>query len=187
MNASKETSLEERVAHLEKQLSTKEKKSPTDQKSNHIILIICTQDLDQVLPALVIATNAATLGIKVTIFFTIWGINVIKKKRILAKKSFTEKLLSILTPRSNKHLPMSNLNLFGIGPMLLKHMLKEHKIPSLDELLELCRELDIRFTACELTMNLFGITEKELLEHAKCTGVTSIISEAATANCTLFI
>lgn len=181
----KNPSLEERVISLENQLNSIG--ATYEKKENHIILIVCTQDLDQVLPTLVIATNAATLGIRVKIFFTIWGVNVIKKKRVLAKKRLTEKLLSLLTPKSYKSLPMSNLNIGGIGPMLLKYMLKEHKLPSLDDLLTLCRELNVEFCACELTLNLLGITEDELLENVKCTGITTIISEASDSNFTLFI
>lgn len=189
MEDDKLNALNERIKNLESKLTTLTSNNPqkAENKENRIVMIICSQDLDKILPALVIASSAVSLGMKVTFFFTIWGIHAIRKKRIFKNKKATEKLMSILTPKSFDQLPISNLNLLGIGPMLLKYMIKEHKITSPKDFMKLCMDEGVNFTACEMTMNILGVTKEELIDGARPVGVATIISEAAESKFTLFI
>ena len=185
MDEGKLLALNERINNLENKLNTMSKSARGTE--NRIVMIICTQDLDKILPALVIASSAVSLGMKVTFFFTIWGVHAVRKKRIFRNKKATEKLMSLLTPKSFDHLPISNLNLFGIGPRLLKYMIKEHNITSPKDFMKLCMDEGVQFTSCEMTMNILGIKNEELIEGVRPVGVATIINEAADSKFTLFI
>lgn len=180
-------SLEDRISSLENQMKSMQQNEGSFHKEDQVILIVFSQELDKVLPALIIASSAAALGMKVKLFFTFWGINAIKKKRILSKKKITEKMMALMAPKSLNKLPISNLNMLGIGPPFMKYMMKEHNIASQNDLINACREEGVEFCACEMTMSMMGITRDELIENIKFCGVTSIISEAAKSSFTLFI
>lgn len=182
-------SVEERLSSLEKKLKDIEQNHTLEktEKLNQIVIIIFSQDLDKVLSAFIIASAACALGIKVKMVFTFWGINAIKNKRIFSQKKISEKLMSWMSAKSFKNLPISNLNMLGIGPKFLKHMMKSHKMVSMEDLMNICIEEGVEFLACEMTMNMMGIQKEELLEGIEYTGVTKIITEAMRSNFTLYI
>lgn len=177
--------LETKISALEEKIKALE--SINNSKTNQIIIIVFSQELDKVLSALIIASSAAALGIKVKLFFTFWGINAIKKTRVLSNKALSEKMMAMMSPRSFKHLPISNLNMLGIGPHFLKFMMKQHKILSQEDLMNLCLEEGVEFFACEMTMTLMGISKEEIPPKVGLLGATTIISEATHSQATLFI
>lgn len=189
MNEKNLLSVEERLSLLEKRLSEMEQQqaNETAEKLNQLVIILFSRDLDKVLSAFIIASAACALDIKVKIVFTFWGISAIKDKRVFSKKKISEKLMSLMSPKSFKNLPISNLNMLGIGPKFLKYMMKGHKMASLEDLMNICVEEGAQFLACEMTMNIMGIKKEELLPGIEYTGVTKIITEAMHSNFTLYI
>lgn len=184
------SSVDARIELLEKKLAALDDEInsiKTSMPENKVTLIISSGDLDKALSSFIIAVGAASMGFKVVMFFTFWGMNIIKKKRVLSNKTFTEKLMSLMLPSSNKHLPVSKSNMFGMGALFLKEIMKEHKVASLQDLVKLSNELGVSLVSCQMTMGIMGISAEELLPDLKFGGVASCVNEASTSKFTLFI
>ena len=121
--------LEEKVQALEKRLREVEERAPEDRVS----LVVFSGDLDRVLAAFIIATGAAAMGQQVSMFFTFWGLSVLKKGRKLSGKTIDQKMMALMSPRSSQSLPVSKMNYFGVGAKMLRSMMKEKNVSSLEE------------------------------------------------------
>jgi peroxiredoxin family protein len=195
MDVAYETDLEQRIASLESKLGTLlglEVKVETlleneSKQKNKIIIQVITHDMDKVFVALLLSATAASMGTTVQLFFQLWGLDAIRKTKNFAKKSMTEKTMSLLSPFSNKSLPLSKLNLLGIGPAMMKLMLKEHSVPSVGELMNICREAGVEFTACENSMALLGITQDELLDFVVRGSLTQVVKDATVSKANYII
>jgi peroxiredoxin family protein len=151
-------SLEERVARLEEQLQQIRQELP----DNRVSIIVFSGDLDRVLPAFVIATGAAAVGMEVSLFFTFWGLNALKKRRDLSGKGFLEKMFALMTPAGTQSLGVSKMNFFGIGAKMLRAMMKRKQVASLEELVEMAREMGVRILACQMSMDVMDVKADEL-------------------------
>lgn len=126
--------------------------------------IICfSGDFDKIVAALTLATGAAAVNWEVNLFFTFWGFNVIKKKggRALVGKGFLAKVFNFMMG-GRKNVPLSRLNFGGISPKLMTGMMKKANVATLDELYEAAKALDVKFIACEMSMNIMGIKLSDL-------------------------
>jgi peroxiredoxin family protein len=156
-------------------------------------LIVFSGDLDRSLAAFVIATGAAAAGLKTTIFFTFWGISIIKKKNrkknraSVSKRDLMQKMFSMMTPSSSKALGVSKMNYFGIGAAMLRAMMKKQQISSLEELIALARELGVQMIGCTMSMDIMGIDQDELFDGIELGGVTAFVEEASRARVFLLI
>lgn len=175
--------LEERLAALEAKLATIEERLPEDRVS----LVVFSGDLDRVLAAFVIATGAAALGQNVSIFFTFWGLNALKKKRVLSGKRLMEKMMSVMSPAGSRSLPVSKMNFFGVGAKMLRTMMREKNVSSLEDLMQMARDLGVRIVACEMSRDVMGIKDEELIGGLECGGVASFLADALKSRATLFI
>src|SRR5512147_177039 len=182
-NPSPIQALEERVRELEKRLSELEERAPDDRVS----IIVFSGDLDRVLAAFVIATGAAAMGQQVSMFFTFWGLSVLKKDSLLSGKSLFQKMMALMSPGSSKDLPVSKMNYFGVGAKMMRSMMKQKKVGSLEEMISLARELGVRMIACEMSRDVFGIKESELVAGLECGGVASFLADSLKARTSLFI
>ncbi|HWT79758.1 MAG TPA: DsrE/DsrF/DrsH-like family protein, partial [Candidatus Methylomirabilis sp.] len=151
--------LEQRVLGLEKRLSEIERRAPEDR----VALVVFSGDLDRVLGAFVIATGAAAMGQQVSMFFTFWGLSVLKKDTRFSGKTFFQKMMAAMSPGSSKGLPVSRMNYFGVGAKMLRAMMREKNVSSLEEMVALAKELGVRMIACEMSRDVMGITESELV------------------------
>ena len=176
-------SLQEQLSALEQRVGQVEESLPEDK----IALIVFSGDLDKVLASFVIANGAAALGQEVSMFFTFWGLSVLKKRGSLADKSLFQKMMSVMSPDNTTELPVSKMNYFGVGAKMLRKMMKDKNVVSADEMLELARDSGVHIIACSTTMQVMGFKQDELLEGIEVAGAASYMAEASHSGCTLFI
>ena len=166
---------------LQKQVSRLEKLPPKDK----VTLLVTSFELDQLLPAFIVASGAASFGMEVTMFFTLWGINAMKEKNIYAGKSIKEKMITFMLPSTPKSTTISRMNMMGVGTAMMKEMMKENNVETLPDLIDLSSELDVKMMACQMTMGIMGITREELRNDITYGGVAAYIEEASEAKVTL--
>ncbi|KRE32990.1 DsrE/DsrF/DrsH-like family protein [Paenibacillus sp. Soil724D2] len=151
-------------------------------------IVLFSGELDKAIAAFIIANGAAAYDHEVTIFFTFWGLNVLRKdQKIAVKKGFLEKMFGKMMPRGAEKLGISKMNFGGIGPKMIKHVMKKHNALSLPQLIELAREQGIKLVACTMTMDLLGLEQEELLDGIQYAGVAAYLGDAADAKVNLFI
>jgi peroxiredoxin family protein len=175
--------LEEKLQDLEKRLANVEERTPEDR----VALVVFSGDLDRVLAAFVIATGAAAMGQQVSMFFTFWGLSVLKKDSQLSGKTFFQKMMTVMSPGSSKSLPVSKMNYFGVGAKMLRSMMKEKNVSSLEQMISLARELGVRMIACEMSRDVMGIKESELVAGLECGGVAAFLADSLKSRTNLFI
>lgn len=158
----------------------------TEKKRTTIILF--SGDYDKAMAAYIIANGAAAYDHEVTIFHTFWGLNALRKDEpISLKKGFIEKMFAKMMPRGSDKMGLSNMNFAGMGPKMIKHVIKKHNAMSLPNLIELAQEQEIKLIACTMTMDLLGLQQEELLEGIEYAGVAAYLAEAEDGNVNLFI
>jgi peroxiredoxin family protein len=155
-------------------------------------IILFSGDFDRVMAAFIIANGAAAMGDDVTIFFTFWGLNVLRKDEKLpgapsSKKSTLQSMFGRMMPKGTEHLGLSKMNFAGAGAPLMKKVMKQANAMSLEELVQTAREQDVKFVACTLSMDILGFTEDELMDGIEYAGVAAYLGEADEANVNLFI
>ena len=176
--------LEERIANLEQEVLHLREEAPRADKAT---LLIFSSDLDKVLAGLVVATTAASMGMEVTVFFTFWGLNVLKERRRYQGKAVMERMIDIMTPTGPDHMGVSRLNMGGAGSAMLKRMMKGKNVLSGQEFLDLAKENGVRLLACSLSMEVMGIREEELTGSIEVAGAAAYLEEASRSGVTLFI
>ena len=183
VTAERVSALEERLAQLEAQMQQVREELP----ENRVSIIVFSGDLDKVLPAFIIATGAAAMGMQVSLFFTFWGLNALKKRRDLSGKGFLEKLFALMTPVGTEGLGVSKMNFFGIGAKLLRTLMKRKQVASLEELAQMAQEMGVKIIACQMSMDVLGLTKDELWDGIEVGGVATFLADATKSRVTLFI
>lgn len=159
-------------------------RTPEDRAS----LVVFSGDLDRVLAAFVIATGAAAAGLQTSMFFTFWGLSVIKNKTAAqVEKGFKQRMMQLMTPGSSEALGTSKFNFFGMGSVLLRSMMSEQGIASLEELMAMARELGVTMMACTMSMDAMGVRKEELVDGLEYGGVASFMASASRSRVSLFI
>ncbi|MCG6839578.1 CoA-disulfide reductase [Fusobacterium polymorphum] len=154
--------------------------------NSNMTMVVFSGDLDKAIAAFIIANGALTMGKKVTMFFTFWGLSILKKKN-LAKKSFIEKMFTMMLPKNSQDLPVSKMNFFGIGAKMIRSVMKKKNIMSLEELIKKAIDSGVNITACTMSMDVMGISEEELIDGINYGGVGQYLGEAEKSNNNLFI
>ncbi|MGN0210229.1 MAG: FAD-dependent oxidoreductase [Muribaculaceae bacterium] len=150
--------------------------------------IMFSDDLDKALATFVLANGAAATGKKVTIFFTFWGLNVIKKvHKPKVKKDFFGRMFGWMLPSHSEHLALSKLNMFGAGSRMMRHLMKQKGVDSLESLRQQALDNGVEFIACQMSMDVMGVRREELLDQVTVGGVATYINRADQANINLFI
>ena len=173
----------ERLSAVEQRVENLEESQPEDM----VALIVFSGDLDRVLAAFVIATGAAALGQEVSMFFTFWGLSVLKKDSNLAGKGLFEKMMSVMNPSNSTQLPVSKMNYFGVGAKMLRQMMKDNNVSSLEEMIEMAREMGVKMLACEMSKDVMGIADEELMDGLEPAGVAAFLGESLRSRTNLFI
>ena len=151
-------------------------------------IVVFSGDLDKAIAAMVIATGAAAAGLQTSLFFTFWGLSLLKKKGAASPKhGIKEKMFTLMTPSSSESLGVSKMNYFGMGSKMLRSMMKDKDIASLEELIEMARDLDVKMIACTMSMDAMGIEKEELVSGLEYGGVAAYMADAASSRVTLFI
>ena len=164
------------------------------QKENKIIetkngqtIVVFSNDLDKALASFIIANGAKASGKNVTMFFTFWGLNILRKENVNVKKSFIDKMFSMMMPKGAENLTLSKMNMGGIGSMMMKWVMKNKNVSTLSELITQAQENGVKFIACNMSMDVMGIKQEELLDGVELGGVAKYIAESNNANSNLFI
>ncbi|WP_020007176.1 DsrE/DsrF/DrsH-like family protein [Salinicoccus albus] len=151
-------------------------------------MVVFSGDLDKALASFIIATGAKGMGKDVTMFFTFWGLNVIKDPNApKKKKTGLDKAFSMIMPKSASKLPISNMNMFGLGSKMIQYVMKKKKVDALTEMIDKADKLGVKMVACTMSMDIMAIEEDELLSNVNFGGVGTYLGDAENGNLNLFI
>ena len=151
-----------------------------------VSLVIMSGDMDKVMGAFIIANGAAAFDMKVTMFFTFWGLKAIQKGNRTGK-GIMGKMLGLMNRGGIDRLNPSRLSFGGMGRWMFKKMMKNHKVTPLPQLLKQAQELGVKFTACEMSMNVMEIKKEDLIDGVQIGGVAAFIADASESKIQLFI
>lgn len=151
-------------------------------------IIVFSGDLDKVLASFIIANGAAAMGRPVTMFFTFWGLTVLRKaKKQPVKKTFMESMFGAMLPRGSRKLKLSRMNMGGMGTAMMKKIMNDKNVDSLEELIRKAIKAGVKIVACTMSMDVMGIKEEELIDGVQLGGVGAYLGDAEEANVNLFI
>ncbi len=151
-------------------------------------IVVFSDDMDKALAAFIIANGAASMGKKVTMFFTFWGLNVIKKTNPeKVKKDFMGRLFGLMMPKGASSLKLSKMNMFGAGSAMMRMIMRKKRVDSLESLIKQAQENKIEFIACTMSMDVMGIKEGELMDGVSYAGVATYLERSEEAGMSLFI
>lgn len=160
----------------------------TSKESKGKTFIMFSDDLDKALATFVLANGAAATGQKVTIFFTFWGLNVIKKSnKPQVEKDTFGKMFGMMLPSSSKKLKLSKMSMGGMGGKMMRYIMSQKGIDSLESLRRQALENGVEFIACQMSMDVMGVKKEELLDEVTIGGVATYMERADNANVNLFI
>lgn len=151
-------------------------------------IIVFSGDLDKAIASFIIANGSAALGRKVSMFFTFWGLNVLRKpEKINVKKNLISKMFGFMMPRGAKKLGLSNMNMGGMGAKMIKKIMKDKNVDSLQEMMEQAMANGVELIACTMSMDLMGLQLEELIDGVKPGGVAAMLANAEESDMSLFI
>lgn len=148
-------------------------------------MVVFSGDLDKALASMIIASGAAAMGKKVTIFFTFWGLSVLKKRPV--KKTGLAKMFDIMLPKDADHLPISSMNMGGMGRKMIQTVMKQKNVEPLPQMIDNAQKLGVKFVACTMSMDIMGIQKEELFDFVEFGGVATYLGDSEYANLNLFI
>jgi NADPH-dependent 2,4-dienoyl-CoA reductase/sulfur reductase-like enzyme/peroxiredoxin family protein/rhodanese-related sulfurtransferase/TusA-related sulfurtransferase len=155
---------------------------------DHKTLVVFSDDFDKALASFVIANGAASMGKKVTMFFTFWGLNVIKKaNKPKIKKDTMGTMFSKMMPGHAGELRLSNMNMGGMGRIMMKLRMKDKHVDALETMIEQAKNSGINMIACQMSMDIMGVDKDELIEGVNIGGVANYLEEAEQSNLNLFV
>ncbi len=168
--------------------AVKDSSEPVTATGNDKTIIVFSQDLDKVLAAFVIANGAAAMGRKVTMFFTFWGLNALRKpKRVKVGKDLLGKMFGMMMPRGSGRLGISKMNMAGIGPRMIRYMMGKKNVSSLEDFIQQALHNGVRIIACTMSMDVMSLRKEEFIDGVEVAGVASYLAAAETADTNLFI
>ena len=151
-------------------------------------IVVFSGDLDKAIAAFIIATGAASMGKEVTMFFTFWGLNILKSKsKPKVSKDVMEKMFDVMLPNHASQLPLSQMNMMGMGPAMIKQIMKKHNVEDLESLISNAINMGVKIVACSMSMELMGIKKEEFIEGVEIGGVASYLGAAEDSGLNLFI
>lgn len=176
---------QENIAYIKKGTASTVKKSEVKEGKT---LVVFSGDLDKVLASFIIANGAAAMNRPVTMFFTFWGLNALRKsEHVKVKKPLIDKLFGLMMPRGSQKLKLSKMNMAGMGTALLKKIMNDKNVDSLETLMKTAMANGVRLVACTMSMDIMGITKDELIDGVEFGGVASYLGDAEEGNVNLFI
>ena len=183
---------QDQIANLQQQINTLKEKSSTESNSqkDQLSIAVVSSDMDKILAAMVISLGAAAMDTEVKLFFSFWSLSALRDKNKKAKgKNFLAKMFGIMLPRGKNKLKLSKLNMAGMGPVMIKHLMKKQNVLSLDEMFQQAGELGIKIIICEMSMGLMGFKKEEIIDypHLSYAGAATFVADAGESSIQLFI
>ncbi len=157
-------------------------------ESHDKTMVVFSGDLDKAIASFIIANGAAAMDRKVTMFFTFWGLNILRKnQKVSVPKTLIEKMFGKMMPRGSKKLGLSRMNMGGMGAKMIRGVMKKKNVSSLEELIQAAIDSGIRIVACQMSMDVMGIKPEELIDGVEIGGVATFLGSAETSDTNLFI
>ena len=161
---------------------------PTPTQGKDLTMVVFSGDLDKAIAAFIIANGFVAMGQKATLFFTFWGLNILRKPEpVKVKKNLVEKMFGWMMPRGADKLTISRMNMMGAGTAMIKGIMKKNNVDSLPEMIRTAQENGVRLLACQMSMDLMGIKQAELLDGIETVGVATMAAAATESNTHYFI
>ncbi|MBR2288845.1 MAG: DsrE/DsrF/DrsH-like family protein [Clostridia bacterium] len=155
---------------------------------NDKTFVVFSGDLDKTIAAFIMANGAAAMGRKVTMFFTFWGLNILRRpEKVSVVKSLIERMFGFMMPRGTKKLGLSRMNMGGLGAKMIRGIMKEKGVSSLEELIASARDHGVRLVACQMSMDIMGIKKEELIDGVELGGVSTFLGSGEQSDMSLFI
>jgi peroxiredoxin family protein len=179
----------QRLAALEAQMAELGSLVRTTGQQEKLSLIVFSGSLDRLIAAFVLATGAAAMGMQVSMFFTFWGTSALRRERAHVKKNLLARMFGWMLPRGVKKLPLSQMNMAGGGPAMIRYVMKKNGVASVEEMMELSKELGVELNVCTMSMDLLGISPDELIDYPNKSycGVAKFLETAAPGKLTMFV
>ncbi|AGX42501.1 CoA-disulfide reductase [Clostridium saccharobutylicum] len=177
------------VAYIQKGTNKKQESSTAlTAEKNGATLVVFSGDFDKAIASFIIATGAASMGKEVTMFFTFWGLNILKQKnKPKVNKDSMEKMFDIMLPGHAGKLPLSQMNMMGMGPTMIKQIMKKHNVDDLETLITNAIKMGVKVVACSMSMDLMGIKKEEFIDGVEIGGVASYLGATEDSGLNLFI
>ena len=178
--------IEAQLAELKTRIDVLDKKSTEDKVS----MIVFSGDLDKILASFVIATGSVAMGMEAVMFFTFWGTPVLRdKNKQVGGKDTMGKMFGKMLPTGTGDVKLSKMNMGGMGTAMMKALMKKKNVASLEQMLEMAEELDVKIYVCEMSMDLMGFKREEMIDYKGLTfcGVAKFLEEAKNSRIQLFI
>jgi NADPH-dependent 2,4-dienoyl-CoA reductase/sulfur reductase-like enzyme/peroxiredoxin family protein/TusA-related sulfurtransferase/rhodanese-related sulfurtransferase len=151
-------------------------------------IIVFSGDLDKAIASFIIANAAAAMGRKVTMFFTFWGLNILRRPhKVRVAKDFVSKMFGKMMPRGSEKLGLSRMNMMGMGSKMIRSVMKKKNIDSLEQMIALAQKNGVELDACSMSMDVMGIKKEELLDGVKMVGAATMLANAEVSDMSLFI
>ncbi len=156
---------------------------------DRLSMVVFSGSLDKILAAFVLASAAAASGMQVEMFFTFWGLASLRDRQKSAKKDFLGRMFGWMLPRGVRKLPLSQMNMGGAGPVMIRHIMKKKGFASVEEMLAICAEFGVRIYACDMSREVMGIKPEELIDypHMEYCGAATFLEKASGGRVSLFI
>jgi len=166
----------------------KSAKNSSDRMEKNKTIVVFSGDFDKAMAAFIIANGAAAMGSEVTLFFTFWGLNILRKDaHVSVKKNMIEKMFGMMMPRGAKKLKLSKMNMMGMGTSMMKGIMKDKNAASLPNLIDSAIKNGVRLIACTMSMDMMGIKKEEMIDGIEEGGVAMYLNKAEAGNVNLFI
>lgn len=161
---------------------------PQNSGGNDKTMVVFSGDLDKAIATFIIANGAAAMGRKVTLFFTFWGLNILRRgEKIHTEKNLIEKMFGKMMPRGSRKLGLSRMNMGGMGAKMIRSVMRKKNVQSLEELMQQAIQSGVRVIACQMSMDVMGIRQEELIDGVEVGGVATFLGAAEQSDTNLFI
>jgi len=152
-------------------------------------IVMFSGDLDKALAGFILATTAASMGMEVSMFFTFWGLNIIKRNEGgIKSKGLMRKMLNLMNRGGSKRLKLSRFNMLGLGTWMMKKLMKESNYPSIDEFITMAHQMGVKLIPCSTTCGIMGLPEDAFRSEAEgLAGAAYFLGEARQSKVALFI
>lgn len=151
-------------------------------------MVVFSGDLDKAMASFIIASGAASMGKKVTMFFTFWGLNILRREHApVVEKDTLEKMFGMMMPKGANKLTLSKMNMAGMGTKMMQHVMEKKNVDSLETLMKNAQAAGVKLVACAMSMDIMGIKQEELIDGVDVAGVASYLSDAQESGLNLFI
>lgn len=168
---------------LETRVTALERRTP----QNKVSIVVFSDEMDKVLAAFAVASGALAMDMEVSMYFTFWGLSAIRQETHLDGKDFRQRMMGVFLPENSRQMGLSKMNMLRLGPRMMRTMMREKNITSLEEMRALVTEMGTRMIGCTMAMDLMGIKQTELIPGVQLGGVATFMDEALNSRLTLFL